>query len=100
MPQGLPRSVHQRPHAGHAFGKTYKQGLAHEVMTDIELDNFGNRGDRDDIIIVETVTGMDLEPGGSGRSGPVDQTLELPLNARRIAGSCGGAGGRRTGAPA
>lgn len=77
MPQGLPGAIHQDPHAGDTVEKTYENRLAHEVMTDIELDDFGNRGDGDDIIIIEPVAGMHLEAGSRGRPGAVDETLKL-----------------------
>ena len=67
------------------LGEAYEERLAHEVMTDIELDDLGNRGDRDDIIIIEAVAGMDLEPGRGGRCGAVDQALQLACERRAIA---------------
>ncbi len=81
MPQVFPGAVHQGPHAGDALGETDEQGLAHEVMTDIELDDLGNRGDRDDIIIIEAVAGVDLEPGCGGCLSAGDEAA-FPLNAR------------------
>ena len=61
MPQGLARTVDDAPHARDALGKADKHRLAHEVVADIELDNLADRGDSDDIIVVEPVAGMDLE---------------------------------------
>src|SRR3990170_6757549 len=85
MPQGLPRAIHEAPHAGDAVGKAYEDRLSHEVMADIELDNFGNRGDRDDIIIIEPVAGMHLEAGSCGCPGAVDEALKLAPERRTIA---------------
>ncbi len=85
MPQVFPGAVHKGPHAGDTLGETHEQGLADEVMTDIELDDLGNRGDRDDIIIIETVAGMDLEPGSGGCLGAGDEAVEFAPERRSVA---------------
>ena len=85
MPQGLPRAVHQDPHAGDAVGQAYEHRLSHEVMADIELDDFGNRGDRDNIIVIEPVAGMHLEAGSCRCPGAVDEAPKLAPKHRIIA---------------
>src|SRR3970040_80023 len=85
MPQGLPRAIHEDPHAGDAVGKAYEDRLSHEGMADIELDNFGNRSDRDDIIRIEPVAGMHLEAASCRCQVAVDEALKLAPERRPIA---------------
>src|SRR5512144_2093495 len=79
MTQARASPVHHGAHARDACGKTDEDGLAHQVMTDIELDDLGNRGDRTNIIIIEPVSGMDLEAKGRRLARAVGKPLELAL---------------------
>ena len=56
-------------------------------MTDIELDDLGNRGDRDDIIIIEPVSGMDLEAETRGLARAVGDARSSSRSLGRLSPS-------------
>src|SRR5262245_26439483 len=59
-------------------------------MTDIELDDLGDRRDQDDIVIVEAVTGMHFESGFRSCARGGDKPRKLAV-ARETALGSGGA---------
>ena len=65
--------------------KPDEERLAHKVVADIELDDLGNRGDRDDIIIVEAVAGMHFEPGLCRRRARRRSGVELAVAGGTVA---------------
>ncbi len=57
-------------------------------MADVELIELGDSGDGLDVVVVQTVTGIDLEPLASGIGGTGGDALELGVTL----GICGGIG--------
>src|SRR5258707_6235262 len=55
------RLVHQRAHALDSAVEAAEDRLAHEEVTDIELDDRGNGGDRSHRLVAEAVAGVAFE---------------------------------------
>src|SRR4029079_15147363 len=88
MPQGRARLIHDGTHACDTLAETYENRLAHEVMTDIELDDLGNRDNGLDVIIVEPVARVDLEPSLSAPPSLLHKARKLAAERRRVAFHC------------
>ena len=84
MPQRPSGPIHQRTHPRDAFEQTHEERFADEVMPDIELDNLRNRGDWDDIIIVEPVPGMHLQAQARGASRAMGQPFQLMMERETL----------------
>src|SRR4029079_14506728 len=93
MPQGRARLIHDGTHACDTLAETHENRLAHEVMTDIELDDRGNRDDGRDVIIVDPVARVDLEPCLGAPPSPLHKTRKLAAERRRVAFHCSSAVG-------
>ena len=85
MPQALSCRIHRSAHARDTWSKPDEERLAHEEVSDIQLDDLGDRRHRAHIVEVEPMTGMHLEPRARGGAGAFDETGELARDRRRIA---------------
>ena len=61
--------IHRLLHFGYCFTKAYEQRSGHNCVADIEFLQYGDGGDLCDIVVVQTMAGIDLESGigGMGR---------------------------------
>ncbi len=80
--------LHQQTHIAHSLGQTIKGGTANDGVADVELIELGDGGDGLDVVVVQTVAGIDLEPLASGIGGAGGDALELGI----ALGICGGIG--------
>jgi hypothetical protein len=84
MPMIMPGSQ-VCPHRAHRPGKTNEQRFADHVIADVEFDDLGQRGDGFGRGVIETVAGMDLEPGGSRKLCARDDALPFGFGLGLVA---------------
>src|SRR4051812_41124831 len=57
-------TIHGGAHAADGLAETHEQRLPHHEVADVEFGDLGQCRDRLGCLVVEAVSGMDLEPGG------------------------------------
>ena len=72
-----PRLVHQRAHAAYGRRQTDENGLADQEVADVELHHLRDGRDGLDGVVVDAVTGVDLEPQRLRLIGRRAQRIEM-----------------------
>src|ERR1700723_3132852 len=71
------RAVHQFLHIAYRLGQPIDDGACHDRVPDVELDDFRDRRDRLDIVIVQPMTGVDRQPQGGCELRRVSQPFKF-----------------------
>jgi hypothetical protein len=55
-------------HFPDSFGQPHENRTANDTVTDVQLGHLGNLGDSRNVLVIQPVAGVELEPCAHGRS--------------------------------
>ncbi len=85
MPQDAAGAIHLGAHTTNALGEADKKSLADEEVSDVQLDDLGNRRHGSDVIIVEAMAGVHFKPSYGGAQCAVLKPRQLVAHGVRLA---------------
>ena len=79
-----PRRAHQFLHGADRRGQTLEERARHDGVADVQLHDLGDCGDRFDVVIVETVAGVDRQSRGRPPASPPSADARIPPPVPRL----------------